>query len=311
MAGLAALLVLPLLFASLISAIVRQDFGQVLRTIGVHLPVAGLLTAAGVGIVRVSLAITDGLCGDVARSTGQDLAAFFRLLADNVNGRAGPLSGTFAIVVIVAVLTVAALLLLAELALRSAAVYIALLFLPLALAGLVWPATSRWPRRLGEVLGALVVSKFVIVAIISMAASAVLAAAQQPGFSAVITGTALLLLAGFAPFALLRLVPVVEVGAIGHLEGTSRRMLGSAGGPLRSGSERLGTIISPLEQVDPPDGVADSGSPAPAMAATAPSSNGRRQGSTQDIVDQVSARNAEPFPTAHLDPPEDDDADHR
>ena len=59
-----------------------------------------------------------------------------------------------------------------ELLIRSAAVYVAVLFLPLAIATLVWPAVSHWCRRLVETLAALILSKFVIVAVLSLAAGA-------------------------------------------------------------------------------------------------------------------------------------------
>ena len=54
-----------------------------------------------------------------------------------------------------------------ELAVRSAAIGAAALFLPLALVGLAWPATSHWARRLGETLAALVLSKLVIAAVLA------------------------------------------------------------------------------------------------------------------------------------------------
>ena len=68
---------------------------------------------------------------------------------------------------------VAAFVLWLELLIRAAAVYVAVLFLPLALATLVWPAVSHWCRRLVETLAALILSKFVIVATLSLAAGAV------------------------------------------------------------------------------------------------------------------------------------------
>ena len=43
------------------------------------------------------------------------------------------------------------------------------------------------------------------------------------GFAAVLGGAALLLLSAFAPWALFRLLPFVEAGAVGHLEGLGQR----------------------------------------------------------------------------------------
>lgn len=105
-----------------------------------------------------------------------------------------------------------------------AAVYVAVLFLPLALAALVWPAVSHWCRRLVETLAALILSKFVIVATLSLAASAVgSGSAGGSSFASVLAGGALLVLSTFVPFSILRLIPMVEAGAIGHLEGVRQR----------------------------------------------------------------------------------------
>jgi hypothetical protein len=115
-----------------------------------------------------------------------------------------------------------------ELLVRSAAVYVAVLFLPLAMATLVWPSVAHWCRRLVETLTALILSKFVIVATLSLAAGAVASGTAGTGdagsgFAAVLAGGALLVLATFVPFSILRLIPMIEAGAVGHLEGARQR----------------------------------------------------------------------------------------
>jgi hypothetical protein len=87
---------------------------------------------------------------------------------------------------------------------------------------------SHWCRRLVETLAALILSKLVIVATLSLAAGAVSSGtagtgSHGSGFSAVLAGGALLLMATFTPFAILRLIPAVESGAVGHLEGLRQR----------------------------------------------------------------------------------------
>jgi hypothetical protein len=112
-----------------------------------------------------------------------------------------------------------------ELLIRSAAVYVTVLFLPLALASLAWPAISHWCRRLVDTLVALILGKFVIVSVLSLAAGSLAGAGSTGGggFSAVLGGAALLFLSAFAPWALFRLLPFLEAGAVGHLEGLSQR----------------------------------------------------------------------------------------
>jgi hypothetical protein len=142
-----------------------------------------------------------------------------------------------------------AFLLWVELLIRAAAVYVAVLFLPLALASLAWPAIAHWCRRLVDTLVALILSKFVIVSVLSLAAGALAGgtgsapagstggaatAGDQGSFTDVLGGAALLALAAFAPWALFRLLPFLESGAVGHLEGAGRRAYQTAAGPPRS-----------------------------------------------------------------------------
>ena len=53
------------------------------------------------------------------------------------------------------------------------------------------------------------------------------------GFASVLGGAALLLLAAFAPWSLFRLLPFLEAGAVGHLEGLSQRARHQAAVPVR------------------------------------------------------------------------------
>jgi hypothetical protein len=117
---------------------------------------------------------------------------------------------------------------------------VAVLFLPLALAALVWPAISHWCRRLAETLAALVLSKLVIAAVLSLAAGALAGGigvgatgGDGGGFASVITGVALLVIATMSPFTLLRLIPAIEAGAVAHLE-SGRSQLMAAPGKARN-----------------------------------------------------------------------------
>ncbi len=119
--------------------------------------------------------------------------------------------------------------------------------MPLALASLAWPAIAHWCRRLVDTLAALVLGKFVIVSVLSLAAGALAGGSAAGGggaaagggggggggFAAVLGGAALLLLAAFAPWALFRLIPFMEAGAVGHLEGLGRRAGHQAAVPAR------------------------------------------------------------------------------
>lgn len=225
MAGLGAVVVLPMLLVATVQAVYRQSAAVLVRVVAVQLPLAMVLTGVAVQLVQLSLAATDALGATVSSGVGTDVQQALQGVAAQLVAQAGggPDSAP-AFVVMLGGLLVAfgAFVLWLELLVRAAAVYVAVLFLPMALASLVWPAVSHWCRRLVETLAALVLAKFVIVAILSLAAAA-LASGTGSGFSSVLGGGALLLLAAFSPFALLRLVPVVEAGAVHQLEGARHR----------------------------------------------------------------------------------------
>ena len=59
-----------------------------------------------------------------------------------------------------------------ELLVRDAAIYVVVLMLPLVFATLVWPARRVWATRTAELLFALILSKFAIVAVLSLGGAA-------------------------------------------------------------------------------------------------------------------------------------------
>ncbi|HVC14391.1 MAG TPA: hypothetical protein VND62_05985 [Acidimicrobiales bacterium] len=225
MAAIAGVVAVPMLVLAAVQALYHQNSGVLVRAAFVHLPLAGVLTAVAVQLVQLSLAATDALCTAVTNGTGGELDKTFTSIGTVLSHQLTPLP-TFVMTVGALLIVSGAFALWLELLVRSAAIYAAVLFLPLALASLVWPAVSHWCRRLVEMLAALVLSKFVVVAVLSLAVGAVSAGG---GFSTVLAGGALLLLAAFTPFTLLRLVPIAEVGAAAQLEGARQRVRGAVG----------------------------------------------------------------------------------
>jgi hypothetical protein len=188
----------------------------------VQLPLALLLGVVAVQLVSLCLSATDELCTVVAGGSGSDVKSLLAGITKGLVLAVGdPTIATFVLLLVGLLVAVAAFVLWLELLVRAAAVYVAVLFLPLVLAALVWPAVSQWCRRLVETLAALILSKFVIVATLSLAAGAV--GSGSSNVASILGGGALLVLATFVPFSILRLIPVVEAGAIGHLDGVRQR----------------------------------------------------------------------------------------
>jgi len=239
MAGLAGVVIVPLLLCGIIQSIYRQSASTLVRAVIVHVPLAVVLTAVAVQLVELGLAVTDAMSAAVARGAGIDGGHFMGSVSLAQLGAAGagpPGVPTFVLFLGSLAVVVGAVLVWIELLIRSSAVYVAVLFLPLALASLAWPAISHWCRRLVDTLVALILGKFVIVSVLSLAAGALAGAggAGGGGFTAVLAGAALLMLAALSPWALFRLLPFLEAGAVGHLEGVGARARQHVTTPVRS-----------------------------------------------------------------------------
>lgn len=231
MVALAGVLLLPMLAAATIGAVLRQDMGRLARTWAVYLPVAILGGSLAVPLTAEGMRVTDAMSSVVTHDLGTDLTGALTRVGSLVVASVTSGAGAFVAALMAIVVVTGGLFIWMELLLRSAAIYIAVFFLPLALAGLVWPATSHWARHCVHLLAALLLSKFVIVGALMVGAGALSAAGPGPSNQALMGG-AIMLLAAFAPFVLLRLAPIVESAAIAHLEGVSHRPFQA----LRSGA---------------------------------------------------------------------------
>ena len=237
MIAVAGLLALPMLLLALIQAVWRQDLWILLRSALGYLPMAFILAGAAIVATQLLVSITDGLSATVVHGLGsgsgnllQSVGDSYKNAIDDTSAGAIPLFGVFLGAIILAI---GAFVLWLEMVIRDAAIYVALFFLPLTFVAMIWPATSRWARRLVEFLVAVILAKFVIIAILGLASAAITQTSlAQPGeggaFERMIAGAALLVLAAWSPFGLLRLIPMMEVAA-GSMVGQRAAMSGAAG----------------------------------------------------------------------------------
>jgi hypothetical protein len=256
MMALAGVVIVPMMLLGIMQAVYKQNGSMLIRSVLVNVPLALLLTAVAIKLVSLGLALTDAMSDAVSQGAGVDAGRFLSSVSLGLSGSgiAQPTVPTFVLFIAGLVVVFGGLMVWVELLIRSAAIYVAVLFLPLVLASLAWPAIAHWCRRLVDTLVALILGKFVIVAVLSLAAGALAGGAGTgtgtsaggggggaggigggggDGFAAVLGGAALLLLAAFAPWALFRLLPFIEAGAVGHLEGLSHRARQTAAAPVR------------------------------------------------------------------------------
>jgi hypothetical protein len=222
-AGFAALLTVPFLFAAAVQAIVASDLALLVRAAFCYLPLALLAVALAAPLTMLLLAATDQMCAAVSDAGSGGGARFLTDAA--ALGAVDPLDGTAFLAFAVGALTVAGALALAiEMLVREAAVYVVVLMLPLAFAAFVWPARRIWAIRTVELLVALILSKFAIVAVLSLAGAA-FGATGGTGPARLLTAMALVILAAFAPWGIVRLLPFTELasGAASEIRSSAPR----------------------------------------------------------------------------------------
>ena len=235
MTGIAALLTLPFLFAAVIQSLMRSDLTLVMRAAFGYLPLAALATAIAAPVTMLLLAGSDEMSAIItAAATGSSRAlAPGTEISGILNSVKGPVFYVFFVGVLV---TCGAFVLWLELVIREAAVYVIVLMLPLAFAAMVWPARRVWAVRSVELLIALILSKFAIIAVLALGGGA-LSQIDHLGAASAMAGVALLTLAGLMPWALIRLLPLAEVAS------------GTVGAGTRDLHNRLGRNS---EQMYPP-----------------------------------------------------------
>ncbi|HET7574320.1 MAG TPA: hypothetical protein VFJ99_04320, partial [Solirubrobacterales bacterium] len=233
MAQIAALMGLAMLLLAVLEGLAQGNAGMLARVVLINLPLAFIATSVAYAVVQLLLVATDGLCHAIATASHDNSEHFFKAAITGL-GKAGgtagkevggaggtepagavagqaagtvgaPLFVTFLAAIIGAF---AAFLVWIELLMRDAAIYVVALFMPMALAASIWPRWTGALRRTGELLVVIIGSKFVIVSIISLAAG--LVAENGSDVEHILAASALMLLACFAPFVLLKLVPFAE-----------------------------------------------------------------------------------------------------
>lgn len=250
MAEISAVLAAAMVLLAILEAIAQGSWGILARAVLVNLPLAFIATSVAFVLVQMLLVATDGMCHGIAAATHEHSQRFFKSAiaglskagagAGAAGGKGTPsgeatgaVGSAVAVPLFVTFLTAivgafAAFFVWLELLAREASIYVVALFLPPTFATAIWPRWSGALRRACELLVVVISSKFVTVTIIALAASLV-AAKDGTSIQPLLLASALMLLACFAPFMLLKLVPFAE-GAMSAAYG--RR---SAGGGAVSG----------------------------------------------------------------------------
>jgi hypothetical protein len=275
MLALAVIIALPILLVSVAQSIVRADGMQAIRSAFVYLPIAAILSAVGPAMAQILIDVSDWMSAALSNNASADAQRFLAdaggSLAALGAGTLNPAAPVFGVLLGALIVVLGALSIWLELLLRAAAIYISVLFLPLALAAMIWPAGWRWCRRLIEFLIAIIFAKVFIVAIVNLAAAGLARGGLGDKFEGVLAGGALLLMAAFTPIALLKLIPLAEAAVVtaGHQRAALRQATQGATALTTSSS-----VVSSMIQTRFRSGAAAAAGPAAGWAAPAAAAAG-------------------------------------
>jgi hypothetical protein len=237
-AGLAALVAV----IAIASAAFRRD-AEGLGEVVYGMFRAGFGTGVVIAVTVLAIGVADGISNAVAASMSHQ---FFRTLSGAWAAKGFGGFGSAALAFLVALFQViAALFVWLELLVRDAAIYVAVLFFPVALAAGIWPALRQWVRRLSMLLLMFVVLKPVILIVLALAGNAATAglsfgyggALQSVG--TILVGVVIYAIAAFSPWTLMFLLGT-EVGAMRGGRGPA----GSGPSSTRSGDDSGGAELA-------------------------------------------------------------------
>ena len=247
--GLSALVAMM----ALASAAIRRDpdalgatvYGMLRAGLGTGLVIA--LTVLALGAAD---SITNAMAGDFV---GSRAGEFWNHVGDawGKDNFAG--FGSSAIAFLFALVQVlAGLAVWIEMLFRSAAIYVAVLFMPAALAAAIWPPLRQWETRLAKALFVLIAMKPVIVTVLALsgyAASAAITGDARGDVGVLLAAIVIFALAACSPWALMSLLAMSSEGTWGARAAnagmrsglaTSGAQVGGSLGTARSVGSRMG-----------------------------------------------------------------------
>jgi hypothetical protein len=241
--NIAAVLLLAFVFLGLIQGLLAGDPVAMIRRVAADLPTAVLGMVGTTVVAAKLLELTDALSSAVLAHSGNQSVHFLSGFGVTVTGA----TQGFAAVVVGLVAVIAGMFVWIELMVRSVLVYILIALSPMSFAAMVWPSARGVLRRTLELLLAVILSKLVVCITISVGVAALAGAGDSGGGNAadatapassmgtLFVGTAVLVIAAFAPFLVLKLIPWTEAALVAY--GVSRS-------PVRAANSTVGTVNS-------------------------------------------------------------------
>ncbi len=220
-AGLSAALLVVFFLFRICHGVITGQAGQSIRATIVDLPIIVVGTLFFGFLCYSLLSVVDAFSDPMI----DEFASTLNDSVTNLYSKEGMAKGGLFVLIFAVLYIVAGIFLCIELFVRSSLIYLVIVFAPLALATRVWGPMRNYARKATETAVALIFSKLAIAVTLATGAS-LLNGAAAPGSTSgsvqMIQGSAVVLLAAFMPFGLMRVIPMMEGAVAG--EGVARTM---------------------------------------------------------------------------------------
>ncbi|QTE28619.1 conjugal transfer protein TrbL [Pengzhenrongella sicca] len=215
--GIAVFVMLAFFLLQVTAAMIRREGAALTRAVlGLAKSVLGSFIA--LTLIAAALEITDQLTLGIVSAAGttmEDLGARIALLSGGIALTMPLAPGVGALLsLFVASLAIGgAFIIWISLLIRKALLLVAIVFAPVAMAGLSWDATRGWVSRWATFVIALIVSKLVIVVffLLAVAEQSAPISSDLQSLSDPISGVVLMLIAGFAPYLTYKAISFIGV----------------------------------------------------------------------------------------------------
>lgn len=215
---LAALVAVFTLLLAGLRGVRQGKAGAFVKAAFAELPVAFLITGGAIAVTQALLIATDALTAGLTSHFGTDIGSMvtdvikFSGKAQGAAGAAGPAVPAAVALLMSLLAGLGALMVWFELIVREAALYIALLFLPIGMMADIHPGVGNLKGKVLGLLGLIIGSKFVICFVFAFGAYAMAHAGQGDGVTQVFAGAITMLLAAVAPMVILKIINLDAVG---------------------------------------------------------------------------------------------------
>jgi hypothetical protein len=226
--GLAAILTLIRVLFAVTTNVVRGQGWEAVKSGTIYYIAAIALGAFAPAIGYLLLRLSDGLTTAVTFNTTADTRRAFTGVGTTLAGlSAGNIGGSATLLLVAILAMIGAAMIWLELLVRTAAVYVVMLFAAPVASGLInrntWPSVRRWVYF----TVAIIMSKPAVGAVLALATTMLAHGSPKDSFSSVLTGVALMFMAIFATGMLFKFIPHVG-DEIAHVA-SARRELSSSG----------------------------------------------------------------------------------